>query len=616
MQAAAMAPKEWTVLFYNAGHADESKMCTGSLVDLERVGSDANTDVVVLNHRSPWLPERILGKNQAYDGARTYHVEHNASPAAAPRLERLLPPDARQFVDFLRSGPADLTSPEIAPAAHPNMGEADTLKNFLLDGMHRYPARHYALVISGHGAAFGGQSIVHGPEGRIHNEELGKLLEEVAQTTGHKLDLLNLNTCFAANLETLYPLRKAADAVVASENVIFAANQPVARVVADLQAGIQEGIHPTGSDLARLFVEEARRQPLGNLYTETLSAVDLSKIDGVGIAVDRLQTTLLQEKVDPAAIRAALGRARRFNYSDVPRTVLVTDIGSFADEIAPTSERVRVAAAGVRAALTDCVIDEQHADVRRETPTSRALRFVFRRAENDLAGLGGITAYYDDDIHGDGSRVELLRKTEYATAVGAEKFNAYLSGDPKPPTLLQRAAEKHAVLEQRITSKLHVPGVVPIAERVALGAGMLLGFRGLAAMGIPAYPYGFGSYFAGRGILGVVRGTGHAIGLARQDAPLTGAQREQMVCHVSEAVLGAATTTFGLYLLGVLPRFVAWPAAIVAGGIQVGREIGRLLARAPERRALEAEAEQFAALPTSQKLIVPNPEQMKEATTP
>ena len=57
----AAEPKDWTLLFYNAGHADESKMCTQALLDLQRTGTDEHTNVVVMNHRSPWLPEKLLG---------------------------------------------------------------------------------------------------------------------------------------------------------------------------------------------------------------------------------------------------------------------------------------------------------------------------------------------------------------------------------------------------------------------------------------------------------------------------------------------------------------------------------------------------------------------------
>ena len=51
----------------------EGKFFSNGL-DLERVGSDENTDVVCLNYRSGWLPERVLGKALEFVGDLGVHV--------------------------------------------------------------------------------------------------------------------------------------------------------------------------------------------------------------------------------------------------------------------------------------------------------------------------------------------------------------------------------------------------------------------------------------------------------------------------------------------------------------------------------------------------------------
>jgi hypothetical protein len=81
-------------------------------------------------------------------------------------------------------------------------------------------------------------------------------------------------------------------------------------VLSDLQNGLKEGLNISGKDLAKLIIEETRRQPLGNLYMETLSAIDMEKI---GLLVDKiknLQTLLMSEGVSPENIKKAATNIR------------------------------------------------------------------------------------------------------------------------------------------------------------------------------------------------------------------------------------------------------------------------------------------------------------------
>jgi hypothetical protein len=580
------AEKEWTLLFYNAGHADESKMCTASLLDLDRVGTDESTHVVVMNHRSAWLPERMLGVNQDHNGTRSYAIEARPMPAGERKS------DARTLLDFALSSPSQVRSAEIE--RHPddtNMGDPATLKKFLLDNMARYPARHYALFVSGHGAAFGGQAIVHGPEGRIRNEQLAAVLDEVRQESGRRLAMVNLNTCFGANLETVYPLRGVADAVVASEGTIFAGTQAFGRVLADIRQASKEGVDLSGPDLARLCVEESRRQPLGNVYSETLSAIDLSRIDSLASSVDKLYGALIDQKVPPATLREAWAASQRVDYSSVPRQVYVTDLGSFAERIAEKVENVQVreAAGEVRKALARSILARTHPEPLRESLTTTALRRLLGRPLEENAPLSGLTTYLDDEAEGPNGRMDQIKKTEFGASTRAAELLAYMGSEKEKSdaTLLGRLEQKHALLAQKITHLTHVPKALAIAERIALGGAMLTTFHALNAIGIPAYAYGFGTYFTVRGAVTAARGLTQAM----PAEPL--ARRRALIDAGTKLALGAATTTFGLYLLGALPSVVAWPAAFVAGGVRVGQVIANVLAATPERREILADDRRF-----------------------
>ena len=67
--------------------------------------------------------------------------------------------------------------------------------------MKEFPAKHYCLVMSGHGCGFAGQAVT--AQGRMSNDDLGKTLREVAAHVGKPLDVVNLNTCYSGALEVI-----------------------------------------------------------------------------------------------------------------------------------------------------------------------------------------------------------------------------------------------------------------------------------------------------------------------------------------------------------------------------------------------------------------------------
>ncbi|MEQ8168761.1 MAG: clostripain-related cysteine peptidase [Candidatus Eremiobacterota bacterium] len=393
--------KEWTLLFYNAGQGGEAKMCTHNLLDLENVGSDENTNVVVMNYRSTSWLDGSAGFKPEYRGTKTYYVEKNEKPPEKnPSLiSNVLSPEAKHILNFTVTGPQDIKSPVLEThASGTNMGDSETLKKFILENIKKFPAKHYAVILSGHGAAFGGTMIVKHPDGRIRNNELGEVFKEVEKEIGKKVDLVNMNSCYSANIESIYPLKDSVDSLVATESSVFAANQPFGTVLKDLQDGIKDGKNISGKDLARLFVEESRMQPLGNLYMETLSAFDMNKIGSLVEHISNLQKVLMSEGVPSEVIKKAIQNSLRFDYSSVPKQIDLPDLGSFLEEITKLvdSEKVKKAAEEVKKSLGECVFAEEHAKHEMESVTSRVFHSLCR-PEHDLDRATGLTIYYDHD---------------------------------------------------------------------------------------------------------------------------------------------------------------------------------------------------------------------------
>ena len=419
------ARKAWTFLFYNVGQGNLAPMTTASLESLERVGSNEQTDVVALNYRERPGHERALGRFAEYEGARCYHLTRGKSAGS------WLGPELGSLADCALASPKGLQSQVIGqpvgPGESARMADPATLKAFLIENMARFPAEHFALTITGHGAAFQGQAIVRGPQGRsaISNDDLGRVLREVAQETGQSVDLVNLNTCYSANLESLYSLKDATRALVASQAALSLGTQPFAAVLAEVQQRLAAGSSVSPQDLARVFVDQSARQPLSGLYSPTLSAIDPAGLGELGQSLAALQGACQQQGIEPKALRECLSQALGIDFSG---PVQLTDLGSLAGVISERidNQKVREAAARVVADLQASVLGEQHAESGQQSWLERGMRRIpfLVGPQKDLTGASGLTVFWNPE---EKQRLALIEGSSFGKDHPAGRFMEYLA---------------------------------------------------------------------------------------------------------------------------------------------------------------------------------------------
>lgn len=589
------APKEWTLLVYNAGQGDEGMMCTRNLLDLQRVGSDENTNVIAMNYRSAWWPEKF-GKWHDYLGARTYELG-----PAVPEQPGRIGGELGKLIQLATTSPADIQAKEIAPHQEEvQMGSPETLRQFLLENMARYPARHYAVIISGHGSGFQGQAMMRNPDGKITNPELGKVLEEVSQAAGKKIDLVNLNTCNGAGLEVFHALRNGAEAAVSSQAVVFGATQPMGNVLAELQKELKQGKDVSGAELARKFVQHSRYQELGGLNTPTTSAVELGKMEGLATALGSFHAALMDEGVEPGRIAAWMEQSRRIEYSGIPRLVYIQDVGAFAALVEKECDnpKVRAAAQEVARKLAEGVIDEDHADHRRESPTSMGIRALVGKKASDLSGSTGISVYYDNDVNARGNRLRHLRGSEYADTTQIEKFLKYVSQPADAARAekswfskkLEHFTYEKRILEYKLDKAVNIPLAVPLAKRVLKTAAMIGAGAALSSLGVPTQ-YFWGAYFGYLAAEKLYKAGSGAV--AELSGERTAASNLKLVDHLADLTMGACLGTFAASVGGLLPTSVILPCALIATGARAARYLGQVAINRPHYEAHKREADQF-----------------------
>lgn len=207
--------------------------------------------------------------------------------------------------EVVRYSPTHPLGKEPVPVA--DMADKDALADFLAWGMRAFPARHYMVVLGGHGSGFLGAVTDPGRTHMIPPDDMVKALDGAPART----DVLVMNACLMAQAEVATEMAGHADYLVASQGMEEKEGLPLGRLLPRLA-----GASPR--EAGRALVEEAGRVPD---RTPFVSLLDLSRSEPVVRALDGLGAAMLANPDAVPALRehvAALPTFRTGNRYDPP----------------------------------------------------------------------------------------------------------------------------------------------------------------------------------------------------------------------------------------------------------------------------------------------------------
>jgi hypothetical protein len=197
-----IAPRSsWTFLHYLNGDNNLRESVTHNLARLHAEGSSDQVQVVATLFRGQEegllarLGRRFFGTAQAtasatdWRGQRTFAVrpENSAAGAASP----LLAEGERRPSDWRN------------------------LRDTLIESMEAYPAQHYALCVSSHGA--GEEGLLRDGQGRrMSVDDFCRALREAEEVTGGSIDMVALEACSMGQPSVISKLGEVTDYVIAS----------------------------------------------------------------------------------------------------------------------------------------------------------------------------------------------------------------------------------------------------------------------------------------------------------------------------------------------------------------------------------------------------------------
>ena len=225
-----------------------------------------------------------------------------------------------------------------------NMGDPQTLSDFIIWSREHYPAQHYYLAIAGHGRGTSGIAWDDTNSGdNLTPSELYTAFQVATNSGQWKIDVLHYDACLMAMLENAYQVKDYADYLVASENLgwgVFA----YAYYVQDVQGQSAQGANTPyefAALAARVTASTTPRQlaidvaniffnhPLIQSLPRTISVLDLSKTIQVRQAVDTFAIALSNNLSNiKAYIQNARSATQKFDSRDYFR---ITDDDEYLD---------------------------------------------------------------------------------------------------------------------------------------------------------------------------------------------------------------------------------------------------------------------------------------------
>lgn len=313
-------PKKWTVLVYSAADNDLKAYMVDDVDEMETVGSDDVTDLVVQLDQG--------GKG----GARRLHLQADPKPG--------------------------LTSPVVGELGSTNMSAPGTLAEFVEWGIRSYPAERYMLVISDHGDGWKGAVQDDSHSGWMSLEDIRTGLAAARERTGVRLDVLGFDACNMAATEVAYQLRDEARLMIASEKTEAAEGWPYTpwlgkEALQALQKVLSAQVEGTPEEVCRAIIRAASG---AQDRIETLSAVDLDGMGAVADAVKGLAEAVTGTSTSSRTLRKIAGKTESFEgYRDL------YDFCERLQKDAKVKDPALKAAAGVvMETVGKAVIAEQH----------------------------------------------------------------------------------------------------------------------------------------------------------------------------------------------------------------------------------------------------------------
>ena len=293
-----------------------------------------------------------------------------------------------------------------------DMGDADTLADFLSWGLETYPAEHTALIFWDHGG--GSISGVCFDElydyDSLSLTDIDNALFSVFDLMGHNFEFIGFDACLMGTVESANVLASYADYMIASQETVPGYGWNYRR----LGYYIKYHTDASGAEIGKNFVDEYFDELDFLSYGPnlTMSVIDLSKIDAFVEAFNTYAYNLYNATEDAATLSGVMRSALKVdNFGGNNDAVGYTNMVDLKGLIQAGSSYADGADAAL-AALSEAV--------------------VYTKSGSSHAAAGGLSVYYPLEVQGStelGTFGDVAISPYYLAYVDRSAYGAANAGD-------------------------------------------------------------------------------------------------------------------------------------------------------------------------------------------
>jgi len=275
------AKAQWTFIVFLNGDNNLDPFGEKDIVEMKKVGSTADVNVIVLQDRVDKPAQKLL-----------------INKGSVKVLE---------------------TPVEV------DMGDYKELVKFVKWAHENYPAEKYLVDIWNHGAGwkkskaekvFKGISYDDQSGNHITTPQLGEAMKQIKAIIGHNLDVLGMDACLMQMMEVGYEVKDTVNYIAASEETEPGDGWPYDLVLEPLV----KNPAMSAADLSILTAQAYQKYYASNKREDTTqSAVDCSKFDAVCEKLDAFANAMTAKLGDAkvkAGIKAAASKVQVYAYDD------------------------------------------------------------------------------------------------------------------------------------------------------------------------------------------------------------------------------------------------------------------------------------------------------------
>ena len=322
---------EWGFYVYMAGDNTLYEEVTDDLNEMKMVGSNNNLEIVTLT-------DQLLGND-----SHAYHV--------------------------IKHGVEETTLSEINATWENeiDMGDGETLKDFMVWATTEYPAQRKILVIWDHGS--GWKKVAEDQGSHLTVPEIRKSIEDYREITGDPpLTMIGFDACLMGMFEIAYELKDQAEMIHGSEAYEPLEGWTYNHLLYKLEQ------QTTNSELAHYivndYIESYRNGSVYTSYSVTAAVVDTSKLEDVW---DKLEdfSGQINSVLPVYRDQVSYSRDQTQRYDQNPDYRDLYDLAINVENRIPVSDTIKYSRE-LQNSINDAVIAEDHWQKPGKLPVERA----------------------------------------------------------------------------------------------------------------------------------------------------------------------------------------------------------------------------------------------------